>query len=95
MGEIRHLPVKLRALREESIEPEALNPGLFTISFNNRKKQGKQGLQSHMSQGVLYHSGHVNLDTPLLQVTTFLSIKQMVDYLEEFGDCAIIEGETV
>lgn len=87
--------MKPRLLRDESIEPEALNPGLFSVTFNNRKRQGKQGLQAHMSQGVLYHSGHVNLDTPLLPVVTFLSIQQMVDYLEEFGDCAIIEGETL
>lgn len=77
------------------IEPEMLNPGLFTLSFNNRRRQGTQGLQTQECQGSLYDSGHVHLDTELLQVRDFLSIQQMIDYLHEYGDCAIIDGETV
>lgn len=95
MGEIRRLPMKPRALREQTIEPEMLNPGLFTISFNNRKKQGR-GLQSHTCQGSLYDSGHVHIDTDVLpNNNTFHSVQEMVEYLEEFGDCMITEGNVL
>lgn len=95
MGEIKRLPIKPRALREHQIAPELLNPGLFRLSFNNRRRQGMQGPQTHECQGSLYDSGHVHLDTQFLQVRDFLSIQQMIDYLHDYGDCAIIEGETV
>lgn len=95
MGEIRRLPIKPRLLKEESIEPEALNPGLFTVVFNNRRRQGMQGLQTHECQGSLYDSGHTHLDTQLLQVRDFLSIQQMMEYLREFGDCMITEGNAL
>lgn len=94
MGELRRFPTKLHALRQEgAIEPEMLNPGLFTVTFNNRRRQGTQGLQTHECQGSLYdETGHVHLDTELLQVRDFLSIKQMIEHLQEYGDCFIIEG---
>lgn len=95
MGEIRRLPVKPRLVREQTIEPEALNPGLFTIAFNNRKKQGR-GFQSHTCQGSLYgETGHVHLDTDVLPNNTFHSMQEMVDCLEEFGDCLITEGNVL
>lgn len=68
--------------------------GLFHVIFDNRKKQIR-GFARHEAYGSLYPSGHVHIDTNYLQVRDYRSLQQMIDFLEEFGDCHIswLRGE--
>jgi hypothetical protein len=101
MGEIRRFPLSLFPGKQQQDEPEVLSPellkpGFFTISFNNKKRQGTQGLQTHTCQGALFEdTGHVHLDTSVLQVRDFTSLGQATSYLEQFGDWTITAGDTV
>lgn len=96
MGEMRRLPVRLQSALECRITPEMLNPGLFTVTFNNYKKQGKQGLKTHTCYGALFPEGNVYLNTQFITTNDFLSVGEMVEFLEKYGDCILQqEGEMV
>jgi hypothetical protein len=75
-------------------EEEVPAYGLFHVVFDNRKKQ-LRGFARHEAYGVLFPSGHVHIDTNHLQVQIYRSLRQMIDFLEEFGDCHIswLRGE--
>lgn len=93
MGEIRHLPTRLRELIEHRITPDMLKPGLFIVTFNNYKKQGKQGLKTHTCYGALFPEGNVYLNTEFITIHDFLSVGDMVEFLEKYGDCILQQGE--
>jgi hypothetical protein len=59
--------------------------GLFRLSFNNKRRQGRSGLQTRYCLGTLYESGHVHLDTNELPVNNFDTLTEMQEYLEQFG----------
>ncbi len=65
--------------------------GFFYVFFNNRKKpgMGRQIIQCE-AEGTRYSSGHVHLDTIEVPVADFLSLQQMIDYLETFGTCDLV-----
>lgn len=92
MGELRHMPMRIQELLEQRIAPDMLNPGLFTVTFSNRKKQGR-GFQTHTCEGVLFSSGHVCLDTEFIPTSDFLSVVEMVEHFETYGDCILQQGE--
>lgn len=93
MGELRKLPVRLQTALEHRIAPDMLNPGLFTLTINNYKKQGRQGFKTHSCEGVLFSSGHVYLDTAFIPTNDFLSVGEMVEHFETYGDCVLQQGE--
>lgn len=88
-GNLTFLPIN----RDTFIERMMVTPpakevppyGLFHLSFNNRKRQGKRGLQTCYCQGVLYESGHIHLDTNQLQPNTFDTLSEMEEHLEQYG----------
>lgn len=59
--------------------------GLFRLTFNNKRRQGRLGLQTCYCQGSLYESGHVHLDTNALQYKDFATLTEMEEYLAHFG----------
>lgn len=63
----------------------------FNVTFNNRKKPGmsRQVIQCE-AEGTRYSSGHVHIDTVEIPVCDFLSVTQMMDYLQTFGDCDFV-----
>lgn len=93
MGEIRHLPMSLQELIEHRIAPDMLSPGLFTVTFSNHKKQGRQGFKTHSCECVLFSSGHVCLDTEFIPANDFLSVGEMVEHFEQYGDCILQQEE--
>lgn len=94
MGELRHLPMKIHELMEQRLAPDMLNPGLFTVTFSNSKKQGRQGLQVHSCEGVLFSSGHVCLDTEFTPTHDFLNVAEMVEHFETYGICILQQEES-
>ncbi len=68
-----------------SILENAPAQGLFELTFSNSKKHGMRPIEAHHCQAVLYSSGHVHLDTQNLRVTSFNTLSQMCEYLEQFG----------
>lgn len=68
--------------------------GMFSITFNNRKKHGRYHIRSLTCEGTLYSNGHVNLNTSELPVRDFLSLNGMNEYLGSWGDYEItwLEG---
>lgn len=64
---------------------EVPDHGIFRLSFNNKKRQGRSGLQTRYCQGTLYESGRVHLDTNELQINCFDTLTEMQEYLEQFG----------
>ncbi|SRR5713226_1276905 len=69
--------------------------GLFRLSFNNKRRPGRSGLQTCYCQGVLYESGHIHLDTNTLQYNNFDTLTEMEEHLEQFGSYHIqwLRGE--
>lgn len=63
--------------------------GMFLLSFNNRKKRGRYPLRECVCEGTLYSDNHVNLNTSDLPVHDFLSVQQMQEYVEAWGDCTV------
>lgn len=63
--------------------------GLFTLTFTNKKRQGRYGYRAYECEGTLYPSGHVHLDTMDLPVRDYLTFRQMRDYVSSFGECSI------
>lgn len=65
--------------------------GMFTLYCDNAKKRGVGRPVQHLEmEGVLYSSGHVHLDTQALPVCDYLSLQQMLDQLDEWGNRAIV-----
>lgn len=94
MGEIRHLPMKIQELMEQRVAPDMLRPGLFMVTFSNYKRQGKQGLRTHTCYGALFPEGNVYLNTQFITIHDFLSVGDMVDFLEKYGDCILQQEES-
>lgn len=92
MGELRHLPMRIHEMMEQRIAPDMLRPGLFTVTFSNARRQGRQGLQMHTCEGVLFSSGHVYLDTEFIPASDFVSIGEMVEHFETYGHCILQQG---
>lgn len=69
--------------------------GLFRLSFNNKRRQGRSGLQTCYCQGALYETGHVHLDTNALQYNSFDTLTEMEEYVGQFGNYHIqwLRGE--
>ncbi len=77
--------------KTDTVLPPDSARGLFSVAFNNAKKRGlgKQVIHCE-AEGTRYSSGHVHLDTIEVQVQDFLSLQQMIDYLETFGTCDLV-----
>ncbi len=60
--------------------------GMFYLTFNNRKKQGR-GYQSHECMGALYPEGNVHINTKAFHIREFATMGEMREALEEWGDC--------
>ncbi len=75
---------------DSALPPDSFR-GFFSVTFNNRKKpgMGRQVVQCE-AEGTRYRSGHVHIDTIELPVSDFLSINQMLDYLQSFGECSFV-----
>lgn len=69
--------------------------GFFRLHCTNRRVRGFRPLDAIDCEGVCYSSGHVHLDTRELPITDFVSVAQLLDYLQELGDGTItwIEDE--
>ncbi len=77
--------------KTDSVLPPDLVRGFFSVAFNNSKKRGVGRPVVHCeAEGTRYSSGHVHLDTVEVQVQDFLSLQQMIDYLETFGTCDLV-----
>lgn len=65
--------------------------GMFTLYCDNAKRRGVGRPVQHLEiEGTLYSSGHVHLDTQALPVCDYLSLQQMLDQLDEWGNRAIV-----
>jgi hypothetical protein len=62
--------------------------GLFTLHFNNKKRQ-LPSYQSFDCEGVCYSDGTVHLNTHDYWQREFASLREMRTALEEYGDCVI------
>jgi hypothetical protein len=60
--------------------------GMFHLTFNNRKMQGRFGYRSEECMGTLYPTGHVHLDTMAFPRISFDTFDEMKEALEEWGD---------
>jgi hypothetical protein len=91
-GKITRMPINQATYIDRTIVDVPLDEippyGMFQVTFSNRKKQ-LHGLSRYEAQGTKYASGRVHVDTIYLQVRDFLSLQQMIDFMEEFGDCHI------
>jgi hypothetical protein len=86
---------KTIALPPDRILRELPIHGIFTLYFNNRRRRGFQVVKELECQGTLYDSRHVHLDTTELRVNDFANIAQMFEFLQDFGDCALMWLEEV
>lgn len=59
--------------------------GMFTLHFNNKKKQ-LGGYQSHDCEGVLFSDGKTYLNTNAFLQREFHTFTEMQEYLEEYGE---------
>lgn len=81
---MEQVPAYQAALQEQPVPKH----GMFTLTFNNRKKQGR-GYRSEECMGVLYPEGNVHINTNAFHVREFGSLSEMREALEEWGDCWI------
>lgn len=87
-GNLTILPINPETYIDRMMEaPEEEVPpyGLFHLSFNNKRRQGRSGLQTRYCQGVLFESGRVHLDTNELQHNSFDTLDDLQEYLKQFG----------
>lgn len=63
--------------------------GIFEAHFDNAKRRAGKPVQKCECYGSLYPDGHVHLHTRSVEVTDFVSVQEMMDYLESYGMCAI------
>lgn len=95
---ITRLPINGETYLDRTVVDRPLDEvpsrGMFLLRFSNKRKQ-LHGLERHDAEGTLYSSGHVHVDTQLVQVHDFRSLQQMMDYFNEYGDCHIswLRGE--
>ena len=93
----RQIQAILRSLPlapQPKVQAPPSDPGMFLLYFNNKRKQIR-GYQALEAEGVLYSSGHVHVDTEMLRDeegrlrNTFRSLQEMIDTLQEWGECAV------
>ena len=98
-GKITLLPINpdtyIDRMMVDTLAEEVPSSGLFRLTFNNKRRQGRTGLQTCYCQGALYETGHIHLDTNALQYSSFDTLAEMEEHLEQFGSFHIqwLRGE--
>jgi hypothetical protein len=78
-------------IEDSAILADHPDSGMFTLYCDNAKRRGVgRPVQRLEIEGTLYSSGHVHLDTQALHICDFLSLQQMLDQLDEWGNRAIV-----
>lgn len=63
--------------------------GFFIVQFDNRKRRGRNPVKHYEAWGSMYPGGHVHIDTEDLRQRDFASMREMRDYLSQFGCCDV------
>lgn len=91
MAHMNETPTMNEIIYDPHRDTPSSRPCLFSLVFNNRKRQGwRKHVQHAECEGTLYTSGHVHLDTVELACTDFMTLQQMRDYVEQYGDITIL-----
>jgi len=63
--------------------------GIFELRCDNSKKRAGKPVVYITAFGSMYPDGTVHVHTRSLQVTDFTTLRQMLHYLQELGECRI------